>query len=306
MDVGRHPELRQLKGVRVSVSAAPPGLTWQLRRHALLAALHQAGCDVTDRRSRAIAAAVVFGAQSCPVPSPLVVRDLGHDEEHEEGAAAGAQIVVCADAEAGARYRAGGTPAVLAPTVVDCDAFAPPLRPRPGDALPRLGWLPGSADAAPPGLPALLGRLGHHVRYALDVSGADARVQVPGVLVRHRPAPALAELPGVLSSVDVLLVTPGPDRAAAVLVAAASGVVPVVLAAGSSDAEESTDVRAGEQAGDADSFVRLVSALLSDPELRAERSVRGRAWVVRKRRLNAWAPRISKDLFEQVASLRRT
>jgi len=302
--------------VRVFVAAAPLGLTWQLRRSALLSAFRGAGYDVSqrasrravfplDRRAHDFDVTALFGPETPQVPARVVVRDVGDAPD----LAADADLVVCAGEHACARYREGGTPAIVAPTVVDCDVFAPLLRPRPLDAVPRLGWLAGAEGAAAlEPLRAMLGRLGHHVRYALDVSGAGSRVRVPGVVVRHRPAPSLGELAAVLQSVDALLVTPGADAAAAALVAAAAGVVPLLFRPPDADPAGLADRevgRIGQRVAGADEFVRVASALLRDPEHRAERSVRARAWVVGERRLNACVPRIVEDLRARAAGWAR-
>jgi len=198
--------------------------------------------------------------------------------------AAAATVVLAGNETLAAWARSYCDDVRVQPTPVDTDVFQPALRPRASDAAPVVGWI-GSPTATYclTALRAALGRIGHRHRYALEVVGAAETISVPGVPTRH-DAWRLETEADAYRRLDVGLY-PLPDNewtrgkcGYKALVYMASGVVPVVSPVGINSEIVEHGVR-GFHAADDDGWVDAVSRLLDEPELRAEMSVRGRAFV---------------------------
>src|SRR6185436_4546416 len=132
-------------------------------------------------------------------------------------------------------------------------------------------------------LRAALGRLGHRRRYTLHVVGSDAPIEVPGVSTLRRARKPQSEADDY-RAFEVGL-RPMSDDAwsrggcgVESLAYMASGVVPVVSPVGA-DADIVAHGVRGFHARTDDEWIESVDLLLGDPELRAEMSVRGRAYV---------------------------
>ena len=192
------------------------------------------------------------------------------------------------DAEGRVRWTRGGAGGeACVPTVVDTVALLPRARPRDAVAAPRLGWVVRRApapDTGHAGLRALLGRVGHRVRYVLDVvvgedAGETPRFDVPGVVTRLRRrergaegSDAVDDVVSMLRAVDLVLLTGDPVDSAVSLLAGACGAATVSL--------EPAALRSGtERAGDGS--VDCIAGLLRDPETRATEAVRARAELER-------------------------
>ncbi len=193
------------------------------------------------------------------------------------------------------------------PTPVDTDVFRPPERPRATDATPVVGWI-GSPTATYclMSLRAALGRVGHRHRYSLEVVGAAETIAVPGIPVRHDDW-RLADEAEAYRRLDVGLY-PLPDNewtrgkcGYKALVYMASGAVPVVSPVGVGRTIVEHGVR-GFHASDDEGWIDAVSRLLGDPELRAEMSVRGRAYVEEQFSVRALHPGFVQALRDAAES----
>ncbi len=193
---------------------------------------------------------------------------------------AGAAVVLAGNPHLAAWARTLNGDVRVQPTPVDTDAFRPPSRP----PEPVVGWI-GSPTATYclTALRAALGRVGHRHRYQLRVVGAGEPVEVPGVEVVQRPWSLETEADEYRSLAVGLYPLPDNEWTRGkcgykALVYMASGAVPVVAPVGVNAELVEHGVR-GFHARDDDAWVGAVDALLADPELRAEMSVRGRAYV---------------------------
>jgi len=209
----------------------------------------------------------------------------GKDPAEIEAIAVGAAVVLAGNETIAAWARARGAHDVrVQPTPVDTDVFRPPLAPSPATGGGVVGWI-GSPTAAycVRSLRAALGRLGHRRRYVLRVVGAGEPVEVPGVTTVER-AWNLDSEADEYRALDVGLY-PLPDNewtrgkcGYKALAYMASGAVPVVSPVGASAEIVAHGVR-GFHATSDEEWVEHVDRLLADSELRAEMSVRGRAFV---------------------------
>jgi len=212
----------------------------------------------------------------------------GKDPAEIEAIAVGATVVLAGNETIAAWARGRGARDVrVQPTPVDTDVFRPPATPRASAGAGVVGWI-GSPTAAycVRSLRAALGRLGHRRRYELRVVGAGEPIEVPGVATVER-AWELASEADEYRALDVGLY-PLPDNdwtrgkcGYKALAYMASGAVPVVSPVGASATIVEHGVR-GFHARTDDEWVEHVDRLLADAELRAEMSVRGRAYVERE------------------------
>jgi len=208
---------------------------------------------------------------------------VGKDPHEIEALVAGAAVVLAGNETIAAWARERARDVRVQPTPVDTDVFRPPLRPgAQGEAV--VGWI-GSPTAAYciRSLRAALGRLGHKRRYTFHVIGAGEPVEVPGVRCVER-AWALENDADEYRALAVGLY-PLPDNewtrgkcGYKALAYMASGAVPVVSPVGVSAQIVEHGVR-GFHASSDDEWIAHVDRLLGDPELCAEMSVRGRAFV---------------------------
>ncbi len=223
------------------------------------------------------------------------------DPTEVEELAASAQIVLAGNEALAAWARERNPRVRVQPTPVDTDVFSPPLAPAAhGEAV--VGWI-GSPTAAYclRAIRPALGRVGHRRRYTLHVVGAGETVEVPGVRVVQKPWRLVDEADDY-RALSVGL-SPLPDNewtrgkcGYKALVYMASGAVPVVSPVGVNAQIVEHGVR-GFHATTDDEWVEGVHRLLEDPELRAEMSVRGRAFVEAR-----YSVRALKDSF--VAAVR--
>jgi glycosyltransferase involved in cell wall biosynthesis len=224
---------------------------------------------------------------------------LGKDPAEVEDVAKGAAVVLAGNETIAAWARPRCKDVRVQPTPVDTDVFRPPLRPEALGAAGVVGWV-GSPTAAYciRSLRAALGRLGHRRRYELHVVGAGEPIEVPGVRCVER-AWNLDDEAEEYRALTVGLY-PLPDNewtrgkcGYKALVYMASGAVPVVSPVGVNAEIVEHGVR-GFHARTDDEWVEHVDRLLGDPELRAEMSVRGRAFVEAK-----YSVRALQDAFAQ-------
>lgn len=208
----------------------------------------------------------------------------GKDPGEIEAIVAGATVVLAGNETIAAWARARCQDVRVQPTPVDTDVFHPPTRPENHASAGVAGWI-GSPTAAYclRSLRTALERLGRRRRYTLHVVGAGEPIDVPGVATVGR-AWNLDDEPEEYRALTVGLY-PLPDNdwtrgkcGYKALAYMASGVVPVVSPVGVNAEIVEHGVR-GFHARTDDEWVDHVDRLLADPELRAEMSVRGRAYV---------------------------
>jgi glycosyltransferase involved in cell wall biosynthesis len=219
---------------------------------------------------------------------PLHLDEAGRpapDAEQIEALAAEAAVVLAGNDALAAWARERGAKDVrVQPTPVDTDVFHPPVRPAAHDGAGVVGWIGTPAASGPlRALRAALGRLGHRRRYALRIVGAGDAVEVPGVRTVQRPFDADDEAEEYRASDVGIRPSADDPRSLArtpfeTLAFMASGAVPVVSPVGA-DAVVVADGVRGFHARTDEEWVDRVDRLLSDPELRAEMSVRCRAFV---------------------------
>jgi glycosyltransferase involved in cell wall biosynthesis len=231
---------------------------------------------------------------------------LGKDPSEIEAIVAGAAIVLAGNETIAAWARARCRDVRVQPTPVDTDVFRPPLRPEALGAAGVVGWV-GSPTAAYciRSLRAALGRLGHRRRYSLHVVGAGEPIDVPGVKCVER-AWTLDDEPDEYRALTVGLY-PLPDNdwtrgkcGYKALAYMASGAVPVVSPVGVNAEIVEHGVR-GFHATSDDEWVEHVDRLLGDAELRAEMSVRGRAFVEAKFSVRALQEPFAAALLDAAA-----
>lgn len=212
----------------------------------------------------------------------------GKDPAEIEAIAAGAAVVLAGNETIAAWARARGAADVrVQPTPVDTDLFRPPPVPAAHDGAGVVGWI-GSPTAAycVRSLRDALGRLGRRRRFELRIVGAGEPVEVSGVPTVER-AWNLDSEADEYRALHVGLY-PLPDNewtrgkcGYKALAYMASGAVPVASPVGASATIVEHGLR-GFHARTDDEWVEHVDRLLGDPELRAEMSVRGRAFVEEK------------------------
>jgi len=212
----------------------------------------------------------------------------GKDPREIEAIAAGATVVLAGNETIAEWARNVGARDVrVQPTPVDTDVFRPPSVPAAHDGACVVGWI-GSPTAAycVRSLRAALGRLGHRRRFELRIVGAGESVEVPGVTTVERAWNLDSEADEYRALQVGLYPLPDNDWTRGkcgykALAYMASGAVPVVSPVGASASIVEHGVR-GFHATSDDEWVEHVDRLLRDPELRAEMSVRGRAFVEEK------------------------
>jgi len=228
----------------------------------------------------------------------------GKDPREIEAIATGATVVLAGNETIAAWARDRGARDVrVQPTPVDTDVFRPPLVPAAHGGGGVVGWI-GSPTAAycVRSLRAALGRLGRRRRYELRIVGAGEPVEVPGVATVERAWDLDSEA-DEYRALQVGLY-PLPDNewtrgkcGYKALAYMASGAVPVVSPVGASAAIVEHGVR-GFHATTDDEWVGHVDRLLGDPELRAEMSVRGRAFVEEKFSVRALQESFAQALLD--------
>ena len=225
----------------------------------------------------------------------------GKDPREIEALVAGAAVVLAGNETIAAWARERARDVRVQPTPVDTDVFRPPLRPRTDEGV--VGWI-GSPTAAYciRSLRAALGRLGHKRRYTFRVVGAGEPVEVPGVHCVERAWSLETEADEYRALAVGLYPLPDNEWTRGkcgykALAYMASGAVPVVSPVAVSAQIVEHGVR-GFHASCDDEWVAHVDRLLGDPELRAEMSVRGRAFVEERYSVRALQEPFAQALFD--------
>jgi glycosyltransferase involved in cell wall biosynthesis len=207
----------------------------------------------------------------------------GKDPGEIEALVSGAAVVLAGNETIAGWARTRARDVRVQPTPVDTDVFRPPLVPgAAGEGV--VGWI-GSPTAAYciRSLREALGRLGHRRRYTLHVVGAGEPVEVPGVRCVERAWSLETEADEYRALAVGLYPLPDNEWTRGkcgykALVYMASGVVPVVSPVAVNAQIVEHGVR-GFHATSDDEWIAHVDRLLGDAELRAEMSVRARAFV---------------------------
>jgi glycosyltransferase involved in cell wall biosynthesis len=225
----------------------------------------------------------------------------GKDPGEVSDLAAGAAVVLAGNETIAAWARERNRDVRVQPTPVDTDVFRPPLRPGGGDGV--VGWI-GSPTAAYciRSLRGALTRLAGRRRFTLHVVGAGERVDVPGVTSVERAWDLAREADDYRELAVGLYPLPDNEWTRGkcgykALLYMASGAVPVVSPVAVNAQIVEHGVR-GFHATSDDEWVAHVDRLLGDPELRAEMSVRGRAFVEERYSVRALQEPFAQALFD--------